>query len=179
MNTKQSLAKRIGKGIWGLKGYVITIAVLYLLFTFIFAPVMPNGTSMEQSISNGDVLLMERVIYKLSGLNRFDIVVFHNEAEDRDLIKRVIALPGEKIRIDEEGEIYINGEHLIEAYGFEKMEVAGLAATEITLADDEIFVLGDNRNNSEDSRYIGPVKMSDVAGRCYLRVMPLDKFGYI
>ena len=85
------------------------------------------------------------------------------------------------MRIDEQGNIYINGEVLEEDYGYETIEYAGLAAEEIQLGDDEYFVLGDNRNVSEDSRYpdVGNIRRSDLIGRAFVRIYPFDKFGLL
>ena len=92
-------------------------------------------------------------------------------------------MPGEKVRIDEEGYIYINGEVLTESYGREviRKEFIGLAANEITLGDNEYFVLGDNRNNSRDSRWpdVGNIHREDIIGRAWIRIWPLDDFGKI
>ncbi len=85
------------------------------------------------------------------------------------------------MRIDYDGNIYINGEILNEKYGLEKMAYPGIAEQEITLGDDEYFVLGDNRNVSEDSRYpdVGLIKRKDIIGRAWLRIYPFSKFGLI
>ena len=90
-------------------------------------------------------------------------------------------LPGETVQIDENGNIYINGELLEENYGAETIQNPGRAANPITLGDDEYFVMGDNRNNSKDSRSeeVGNVKRSQIIGRAWLRIWPLNKFGLL
>ena len=97
------------------------------------------------------------------------------------MIKRIIGLPGETVQIDENGNIYINGELLEENYGAETIQNPGRAANPITLGDDEYFVMGDNRNNSKDSRSeeVGNVKRSQIIGRAWLRIWPLNKFGLL
>ena len=90
-------------------------------------------------------------------------------------------MPGETIYIDEEGNIYINDEILEEGYGKEVIENPGRAYEPITLGDDEYFVMGDNRNNSSDSRdpSVGNIKRDNIIGRAWLRIWPFDKFGFI
>ena len=90
-------------------------------------------------------------------------------------------MPGETVQIDENGNIYINGELLEENYGAETIQNPGRAAKPITLGDDEYFVMGDNRNNSKDSRSeeVGNVKRSQIIGRAWLRIWPLNKFGLL
>ena len=106
--------------------------------------------------------------------------MFESGDEEEPLyVKRIIGLPGEKVRIDDDGNIYINGEILKENYGKTPIDDPGIAEEEITLADDEVFCLGDNREVSEDSRYIGPVKIKDIKLHLYFRVWPISDFGKI
>ena len=112
---------------------------------------------------------------------RFDIIVFPYPKEpDKHYIKRVIGLPGETVQIID-GYVYINGEKLDESYGSDVMNTAGIAQDPIVLGPDEYFVLGDNRNNSEDSRYaaVGNIKRSDITGRAWLRIWPFDSIGFL
>lgn len=103
--------------------------------------------------------------------------------ENTYYIKRIIGLPGETVQIDEKGNIYINGEILQENYGKEviKPENVGIAAEPITLGEDEYFVMGDNRNNSSDSRteVVGNIHRKDIIGRAWLRIWPLSEFGFL
>ncbi len=94
-------------------------------------------------------------------------------------MKRIIGLPGETVQIDLSGNIYINGEILEEDYGLEPINFPGLAQDPITLGEDEYFVLGDNRNNSSDSRdpSVGNIKRDDIMGKAWVRIWPLNKFG--
>ena len=95
-------------------------------------------------------------------------------------IKRIIGLPGETVQIVD-GYIYINGKQLDEHYGNEIIEEAGMAAEPVTLGEDEYFVMGDNRNNSQDSRVsdVGAIHRDELMGRAWIRIWPLDQFGVI
>ena len=137
---------------------------------------------MNPTLENGDNLITDKISYRFSDPKRYDIVVFPFEDENgkRNFIKRIIGLPGETVQI-KDGEVYINGELLGETYGKEKMDYAGRASEPITLGDDEYFVLGDNRNNSKDSRYedVGNISRDRLIGRAFFRIWPLSDFGLL
>lgn len=141
---------------------IIIVSIVTLLFSkYIIGLAAVSGISMNDTYQNGDILLAKKFD---KNPNRFDIIIFN---KDKDvLIKRVIGLPGEKIRITENGEIYINNELLSENYGKEIINDPGLAINEITLSEDEYFVLGDNRNNSIDSRFpsVGIINKKKIVG---------------
>ena len=163
--------------------YVVVVGVLtYSVVHFVGQRTVVKGSSMEPTLSNGDQLIVDKVTYHFHEPKRFDIIVFPYQYEENTYyIKRIIGLPGESVRIDEKGAIFINGEELIESYGREVIKNAGLAATEITLGEDEYFVLGDNRNNSTDSRAedVGLIKESDIVGRALVRIYPFDEIGIV
>lgn len=149
----------------GLLRLLITEAllILFILITrnYIMCPAVVHGESMNPSLEDRQMILASKINYILDEPERFDIALIHNlEFYDGCIVKRVIGLPGETVRIDETGTIYINGEVLEENYGYEPMKAAGIAAEEITLGEGEYFVLGDNRNHSADSRteFIGIIK---------------------
>ena len=159
--------------------YLGIIVAVILIRTFLITPVKVDGTSMNPTLKNNDILILKKYDKKI---DRFDIVVI--DYKKSKLVKRVIGLPGEKIKItttrvgnEYVSAIYINGEKLEENYGMEPIKEDGLAHEEITLKSDEYFVLGDNRNNSSDSRIIGPVKLKDIKGTTTTRIIP--KFGKI
>ena len=113
--------------------------------------------------------------------SRYDIVVFPYKYEKNTYyIKRIIGLPGETVQIVD-GYVYIDGQKLDEHYGNEVMENPGIAEEPLVLGDDEYFVLGDNRNNSQDSRAanVGVIHKDDLLGRAWVRIWPLNKFGVI
>ena len=137
---------------------------------------------MKPVLNNGDVVLVNRVIYNATTPKRGDIIVFRPKGNDNVhyYIKRVIGLPGEKIQIID-GFIYIDGEVLVEEIKFDKMEYAGTAEEEILLGENEYFVLGDNRNASEDSRNaeIGNIRKQDITSKAWFNATMGDNFGMI
>lgn len=158
---------------------VIAAAVAFLIITFVANHTMVEGSSMNPTLQNGDHLVIEKVSYLIEKPKRFDIIVFEHSAS-ANYIKRVIGLPGENVRI-EEGKIYINEAPLNDTYNDGALVDSGIAAETIHLGVDEYFVLGDNRDGSEDSRSesVGPVKADKIKGRAWLRVMPFEKFGML
>ena len=140
------------------------------------------GGSMETTLSENDNLIVDKLTYRFNEPKRFDIVVFpYRYEKDTYYIKRVIGLPGETVFIDEEGNIFIDEELLQEDYGKETILDAGRAYEPITLGEDEYFVMGDNRNNSQDSRdpAVGNISGEDIIGRAWVRIWPLNKFGIL
>lgn len=163
--------------------YILCVLIAtYLIIHYVGQRTEVIGSSMETTLQNGDNLIVEKISYRFNEPERFDIIVFPYQYKDRTYyIKRVIGLPGETVYIDEEGNIYINNEILQENYGRETILDAGLASTPITLAEDEYFVMGDNRNNSSDSRdpSVANIKRDDIIGRAWVRIWPFSKFGKI
>jgi signal peptidase I len=136
---------------------------------------------MENTLSDKDNLIVDKITYRISDPKRFDIIVFpYQYEEDTYYIKRIIGMPGETVQIID-GNILINGEVLHESYGRETIQSPGRASEPITLGDDEYFVMGDNRNASADSREpdVGNIKRSDIIGRAWVRIWPLNKAGVL
>lgn len=160
------------------------VCLTYLIITFVGQRTEVSGESMEATLSDGDNLIVDKITYRFRDPQRYDIIVFPFQyLEDTFYIKRIIGLPGETVQIDTSGVIYINGEVLNETYGREviRPETVGLAVNPITLGDDEYFVLGDNRNNSTDSRFeiVGNIHRKDIIGRAWLRIWPFESFGIL
>lgn len=160
---------------------VVVVAASYLIVTFVGQRTEVSGSSMETTLSSGDQLIVDKISYRFRDPKRYDIVVFpYRYEESTYYIKRIIGLPGETVQIVD-GMVYINGSPLNEHYGNEVIEDPGSAAEPITLGDDEYFVLGDNRNNSQDSRAsnVGLIHRDELLGRAWVRIWPLDQFGVI
>lgn len=161
---------------------LIVLCAAYLIITYVGQRTQVSGSSMETTLSDGDNLIVDKLSYRFRDPERFDIIVFPFQyAKDTYYIKRIIGMPGETVRIDNSGNIYINGELFEEEYGREIIAYAGLAANEIILAEDEYFVLGDNRNNSSDSRdpSVGNIKRKNIIGKAWVRIWPLNKLGIL
>ena len=148
--------------------YVLIVVGVVLLRTFIITPIKVNGTSMYDTLKGNEICILN----KLGELDRFDIIVTNYEGER--LIKRIIAMPGETIQV-ENGYIYINDKKIKDDYGYGETD----DFEKVELANDEYFVLGDNRAISKDSRIIGPVKEKDISGTTNLIIFPLNKIGKI
>lgn len=179
---KEVKKKSVGREILSFVGYIAVILVItFLIVRFVGVRTEVIGTSMTPTLQDGDNLIVEKVSYYFTDPQRYDIIVFpYPEDPGKHYIKRIIGLPGETVQIID-GYVYIDGELLDEHYGNAVMENAGLAGEPIVLGDDEYFVLGDNRNNSEDSRYpaVGNIKRSQISGRAWLRIWPLDNIGFL
>ncbi len=175
--------KKVIKEIITTSLYVLLVLCLsYLFITFVGQRTEVQGSSMEATLSNGDQLIVDKISYRFRDPKRYDIIVFPFRYEDNTFyIKRIIGLPGETIQIDGEGNIWVNGEILEESYGREMIRDPGLAAEPITLGEDEYFVMGDNRNNSSDSRVeaVGNIHRNEIIGRAFIRIWPLSKFGIL
>lgn len=175
--------KHFLKSILNFSIYILVVLVLTLLVVhYVGQRTVVMGHSMEPTLSDQDNLLVDKLSYRLHDPKRFDVVVFPYQYADKTyFIKRIIGLPGETVRIDDTGSIYINDELLMEAYGKEVIEDPGLARDGITLGADEYFVLGDNRNDSSDSRFVsvGNIKGSRIIGKAFLRIYPFSAFGRI
>lgn len=167
---------------WPILLVEVALAILlgFLLVTFGFEKMQVSGVSMEPILSEGDVILVNKMSYKLLSPQRNDVIVYRQDGKEHSYnsVKRVIGIPGDKIQIID-GEVYLNGERWKEKNTVDKMITAGVAEDEITLEDGEFFVLGDNRNQSEDSRYssVGMISKKEIVGRAWIRTKP--KFGFV
>lgn len=160
------------------------LGAVWLVITFVGQRTEVEGASMENTLHNGDNLIVDKLSYRFHDPERFDIIVFPFQFQDNTYyIKRIIGLPGETVQIMDDGSIYINGEKLEENYGMEviKPETIGRAAEPIELGDDEYFVMGDNRNNSRDSRtdMVGNITRENIIGKAWLRIWPVSDFGVL
>ncbi|MEK7078431.1 MAG: signal peptidase I [Patescibacteria group bacterium] len=163
---------------------VVFIGSLFIVvYLFIMQPNQVKGASMDPTFNTGDYIFTSKVTYKFRGYNRGDVVVFKSPRNpDIEYIKRIIGLPGDKVMV-KDSEVYVNGIKLTENYiaaktnlwenGFSKN------GAEITVPDGELFVMGDNRPRSSDSREFGPVPEDGVIGQVFYRYFPSTKMGSI
>lgn len=177
--SREKRMKNIISWFWEIIAALVLAAVIAMGFCYSL-PLQDD--SMNPAIENGDRVLVNRIGYRLTGIQRGDVIVFHdhdNENAQND-IKRVIGLPGETIQISD-GQIIINGETYLEKNSYPRIDNAGLADKAVTLGKDEYFVLGDNRNDSEDSRFadVGNISRDDIVGKAWLIISPLNHFGRI
>ena len=178
---KEGKFKRFLKGLGGLL-LTVLIAIItgYAIVTFFVQTVNVIGPSMNPTLKDGQVVLINKIKYKFDDVERYDIIAYKKLDSDAYYdIKRVVGLPDETIKI-ENGNIYINGEVLSDYPIDTRIMNAGLAA-EITLKDGEYFVLGDNVNNSEDSRYtnIGVINKTEITGKITRIIEPSEEKGRV
>ncbi len=160
----------------------LTVAVTAILVWLFGFRVSVVGSSMSPTLENGDKILVNRFAYNIVAPKQNDLVVFLPNGNQRShyYIKRVIATPGDTVQV-KDGVVYVNGEALAEEADVTETEHGMMAEEEITIGEDEYFVLGDNRSNSEDSRYasIGNVKKEHIIGKAWMIAAPFQKIGWI
>ncbi len=164
--------------------FVFAVAIILILFSFFVRQTVVDGGSMDQTLANGERLLVSDLFYTpASG----DIIVFQSASTgfSYPLVKRVIATEGQTVRIEADG-VYVNGVLLQEDYAFTNhhsysytSDKAILLGVTYTVPEDSVFVLGDHRNSSIDGRDFGFIKESDILGRVILRLTPFDRFGAV
>lgn len=158
---------------------IVVISIAWFVVFAMGRQIVVSGQSMEPELSQGEVVLMNRIIYHLRKPERFDIVAFEKEGETgKYYIKRIIGMPGETVQI-RDGLVYVNDRALEAEDGLKRAALAGLAEYPVMLGEDEYFLLGDNRESSEDSRFVnvGNVKMQQIRGIVWFRIRPLGRFG--
>jgi signal peptidase I len=162
---------------------IIMIALAaYVIVLFTCQRTNISGNSMQPVLENGDNVMINRFAYAYASPKRYDVIAFRTSGTgfNKIYIKRVIGIPGDKVTI-KDGKVYINDAQLEDDVFTDNILTAGLASSPITLGKDEYFVLGDNRNNSEDSRFsnIGIVKKDNIIGSAWLITSPMGRFGFI
>lgn len=150
--------------------YVLIVIIVILIKLFVVAPIRVNGPSMNYTLRDSDIMILDEISYKFKEIERFDIVVIH--FEDEYLIKRVIALPGEEVEY-QDNKLYINGKFIKEDFSHKKTE----DFEKIKVPNNKYFVLGDNRTNSTDSRIIGFIDKKNIRGKTSLVIYPFNRFG--
>lgn len=170
--------------------FVIILIFIVLIRTFICSPVRVDGSSMNPTLTDGDYMLLYKLKMKKQGINRFDIVVVNTDKTT--LVKRVIGLPGEFVKYEvkeQDGEIkpilYINDKVVEENFLSEDFKIhtckykTDLCENGVQLGENEYFVMGDNRSNSHDSRYIGGIDKGNIKGIVELRLFPFNHIGSV
>lgn len=178
---KKPLLWRVLKKIFNVGLFLLAVlALTYILSAFVAQRIMVHNVSMQDTLTEGDTLLMDKMLYRIRDPKRYEIICFNSNYEREGLIKRVIGLPGETIQITD-GMIFINGNQMADVEGLPKVDDPGRASMEIHLAEDEYFVIGDNRPMSIDSRSeeVGNVNRKDIIGKAFLRIYPFDSFGFV
>lgn len=155
---------------------VVLAVVLFLIINTVSARIRVDGQSMEPSFHSGNFVIVNRLAYRFGDYHRGDVIVFPSPNSDgEDLIKRVIGLPGERIRISN-GQVFVNDRLLSEPY---ILSAPSGDRREITLSQNSLYVMGDNRNNSSDSRTWGPLDIEKVLGKAIFVYWPFPDFGLL
>ena len=178
--------KKKGGLIRGLLRWLIALgiiaAILFAMIPVVAAMSRVSNGAMSPTVEIGDTIAVNHIAYLLLNPKRGDIVQFLKEdsGQDEMYLRRVIALPGETVQIMD-GSVYINGRQIQEPYASGLIQYAGTAGSQLTLTDDEYFVLADNRSNNFDSRdpTVGTISRDDIRGKAWLRILPFEKFGIL
>jgi signal peptidase I len=153
------------------------ILIALLINVFVGQATRVEGQSMEPNLHSNQRLVVEKVSYRFHGPQRFDIVVLKMPSQGEELlIKRVIGLPGETVEI-KNGHVYVNDEQLEEPFCDEQTQPGRQG--KVTVPPLHVYVLGDNRDRSNDSRSFGPVPITNIVGRAWLSYWPLQKVGLV
>lgn len=162
----------------------IALIVAFVIRTFFVSPIVVDGPSMEPTLQDRDQMIVNKFIYRIGDPNRFDIVVFH-ATDEKDFIKRVIGLPGEHVAV-KDNELYINGERVEEDYlegpvniYTNDFRLEDLPGHYERIPEGHVFVLGDNRSNSTDSRSLGVISIDEIVGKASLIYWPLNRIGFV
>jgi len=178
-NTKDNTgkAKKITREVVGYLIAIISAVVLAILIrTFIFEPFIVPTPSMEQTLMVGDKVIINKLSYNFTDVERGDVIAFHSPIEEgKELVKRAIAIEGDEISLTSEGDIFINGERLDEGYLPDGQDIKYLNQV-ITVGEDEVFVMGDNRNNSFDSRFFGNISEDKIFGKFVIIYWPPSRW---
>ena len=176
---KEKRRKIIIKLLFWIVSIPITVTLAILFCSLLIAKTSVSNNSMEPLLSKDDHILINTMSYRISDPKRFDVIVFEKGDSEHSMydLKRIYGLPGETIQI-KDGLIYINGKEIKDEAGDVETILGGIAADPVKLGENEYFVLADNRNDSEDSRFagFGTVKRKNIIGKAWIRT---NKFGFI
>ncbi|MFC3344321.1 signal peptidase I [Paenibacillus abyssi] len=175
-----------------IKALVIAAVLVFIIRTFLFSPFIVDGPSMQPNFETGERVIVNKIIYDIRAPQRGEVVVFHVPEEGRDFIKRVIGVPGDKVKLEDD-RLYINGTLVEEPYLKEAIEQAhsrgelyntsenfpNMNVQNDIVPDNMILAFGDNRGNSKDSRSIGYVSMDELVGRADVIFWPVNQIKFI
>ena len=161
-----------------MRDLIFSMAASFFIITFLYQPVKVEGTSMLPRLEDQDRLLINKFVYRFENIERGDVVVFNYPRDpEKSYIKRVIALPGDRLSVDS-GRVYVNGIAVREPYVPERYrDVRSVQA--MTIPEHEYFVMGDHRSISSDSRDFGPVDRYFIYGKAELVYWPTDQLGLV
>ncbi len=162
------------------KFFILFIALIIIVRVYVISINEVVNISMEPTLNEGDVVMIDKKIYNLTGFDRFDVVVFNYSESDEEkfLIKRVIGLPGETVEMVD-GVLYVDGEEIELDEDMATLNIDTNDFNSGVIADDEYYVLGDNRMNSLDSRSFGSVNKDEMVGHAFLKFRPLSEFKFL
>lgn len=169
----EPLLNKINLDLKDIRDFIIIIFAVIVIRTFFVTPAIVDGASMDYTLEDGQLVLINKFVYNIDEVERFDIVVLNNEEDNDRIIKRVIGLPNETIEYNND-QLYINGKLIEQNYEFKTTE-----DFVVQTKDNEYFVLGDNRTVSKDSRMLGNFNKEDIVGRVNFRLLPFKKIGTI
>lgn len=166
-----------------LETIVVALSIFVVVYLFIMQPHEIKGSSMEPNFQDKEYILTDKISFRIHSPNRGDVVIFKAPVNpDVDYIKRVIGLPGDRVKV-QYGFVYVNGEKLNEYYLRDTTSLFSGSfmseGVEVLVPEGKIFVMGDNRPHSSDSRQFGPVPISDVIGRAFIRYWPVTAIGVL
>lgn len=153
--------------------YLIIIILIIVVRIYVICTAQVVGPSMEDNLIDGNILVVDQISYRFNGYNRFDVIVFKTNKEN--LIKRIIGIPGDKVKV-QNNKLYINNKEIKESD-----QVKGVTNDfdEVTVGEGEYFVMGDNRENSTDSRVFGCIHKKDIIGKASLRIWPINQIKIV
>jgi signal peptidase I len=168
---------------------VLTLVIFFVIQNFIAQPYQVQQNSMERTLEPGQYVLVDKLTPRWDSYSRGDVVVFNPPAtwtnDPTPFIKRVIGLAGDTVEIKDDGYVYVNGVNLDERYlfvndaGVQEPTIASLDQTTWVIPAGQLFVMGDHRLKSADSRVFGPIGVTDVIGRAFLRYWPISTLGIL
>ena len=184
LNNQPSSLRKVGQYVWEIvKIVVISLIIIIPIRLYVIQPFIVEGDSMMPNFHDGEYLIVDEISYRFNSPQRGDVVIFHPPSDPKNyFIKRIIGLPGETVEL-REGKIYIynseypDGIRLNEANYLTQSSINEESLVE--LADDQYYVVGDNRDNSLDSRRIGPITSASIKGRAFFRAFPFNSINLL